>query len=101
MPGLPDTRIRHAAEITALRCPAHHKRMITAAWNLGPRDAAGDLRLRRWAHMLGSGGHFLTKSRPYSVTFATSSPAPSKSVTSPGRRSSSAIPSTAISHEFR
>jgi len=37
MPGLPDTRIRHAAEITALRCPAHHKRMITAAWNLGPR----------------------------------------------------------------
>ncbi|MEV8508113.1 replication initiator [Actinoplanes sp. NPDC051475] len=27
-------------------------------------------RLRRWAHMLGFGGHFLTKSRRYSVTFA-------------------------------
>jgi hypothetical protein len=26
-------------------------------------------RLRRWAHMLGFGGHFLTKSRTYSVTF--------------------------------
>lgn len=26
-------------------------------------------RLRRWAHMLGFGGHFLTKSRRYSITF--------------------------------
>jgi hypothetical protein len=28
-------------------------------------------RLRRWAHMLGYGGHFLTKARRYSVTFQT------------------------------
>ena len=69
VPGLPDTRIRHASEITALRCPAHHKRMLTAAWSLGAQDATGDPRLRRWAHMLGYGGHFLTKSRRYSVTF--------------------------------
>ncbi|HEY3008753.1 MAG TPA: replication initiator [Micromonosporaceae bacterium] len=27
-------------------------------------------RLRRWAHMLGFGGHFLTKGRRYSVTFS-------------------------------
>jgi hypothetical protein len=27
--------------------------------------------LRRWAHMLGFGGHFLTKARRYSVTFGT------------------------------
>jgi hypothetical protein len=27
-------------------------------------------RLRRWAHMLGFGGHFLTKARRYSITFA-------------------------------
>jgi hypothetical protein len=27
------------------------------------------VRLRRWAHMLGFGGHFLTKSRRYSITF--------------------------------
>ncbi|HWB38124.1 MAG TPA: replication initiator, partial [Rugosimonospora sp.] len=26
-------------------------------------------RLRRWAHMLGFGGHFLTKARRYSITF--------------------------------
>ncbi|MEV6494462.1 replication initiator, partial [Actinoplanes sp. NPDC051633] len=27
------------------------------------------LKLRRWAHMLGFGGHFLTKSRRFSITF--------------------------------
>jgi hypothetical protein len=69
VPGLPDARIRHASEIEALRCPAHYKRMVTTAWNLGARDATGDPRLRRWAHLLGHGGHFLTKSRRYSVTF--------------------------------
>ena len=42
--------------------------MMTAAWRLGsPRD--GHSRLCKWAHMLGYGGHFLTKSRRYSVTF--------------------------------
>jgi hypothetical protein len=69
VPGLPDTRIRHAAEIEALRCPAHHKRMVATAWELGARTSVGDPRLRLWAHMLGFGGHFLTKSRRYSVTF--------------------------------
>jgi hypothetical protein len=69
VPGLPVTRIRHACEITGLRCPAHYKRMITTAWELGARGAAGDPRFRRWAHQFGWGGHFLTKSRRYSVTF--------------------------------
>ena len=69
MPGLPDTRIRHASEILALRCPAHHKRMVATAWDLGARTSVGDPRLRLWAHMLGYGGHFLTKSRRYAVTF--------------------------------
>ena len=69
VPGLPDTRIRCAAEIEALRCPAHHKRMVATAWDLGARSSVGDPRLRLWAHMLGYGGHFLTKSRRYSVTF--------------------------------
>ena len=32
-------------------------------------DANPYPRLRRWAHMLGFGGHFLTKSRRYSITF--------------------------------
>jgi len=43
--------------------------MITTAWELGARQATGDPRFRQWAHMLGYGGHFLTKSRRYSVTF--------------------------------
>ncbi|MFY1652480.1 replication initiator [Solwaraspora sp. WMMB762] len=33
------------------------------------RPANPYARLRRWAHMLGFGGHFLTKARRYSVTF--------------------------------
>jgi hypothetical protein len=68
-PGVPDTRIRHASEIGGLRCSAHYRAMITTAWQLGSRQATGDPRFRAWAHMLGYGGHFLTKSRRYSVTF--------------------------------
>jgi hypothetical protein len=66
-PGVPDARIRHASEITGLRCSNHYRAMITAAWQLG--RTRHDPRLRAWAHMLGYGGHFLTKSRRYSVTF--------------------------------
>jgi hypothetical protein len=45
----------------------HPERLIHAAWTLGDHpDFAG---LRRWAHMLGFGGHFLTKARRYSITF--------------------------------
>ncbi|MEV6488550.1 replication initiator, partial [Actinoplanes sp. NPDC051633] len=45
----------------------HPERLVHAAWALGcTKQWAG---LRRWAHMLGFGGHFLTKSRRYSVTF--------------------------------
>jgi replication initiator protein RepSA len=43
--------------------------MITTAWQLDSRRQTGDARLRQWAHMLGYGGHFLTKSRRYSGTF--------------------------------
>jgi hypothetical protein len=46
----------------------HPERLVDACWTLGA--AGGPWRsLRRWAHMLGFGGHFLTKSRRYSVTF--------------------------------
>ena len=69
VPGLPDIRIKHASEIDALRCPSHHKRMVAMAWDLGARTSVGDPRLRHWAHTLGYGGHPLTKSRRYSVTF--------------------------------
>jgi hypothetical protein len=69
VPGLPDIRIKHASEVDALRCPVHHKRMVSMAWDLGARTSIGDPRLRHWAHTLGYGGHPLTKSRRYSVTF--------------------------------
>jgi hypothetical protein len=69
VPGLPAQRFHHQADIEHLRCPAHQKRMITTAWQLGGRHATGEPRFRQWAHMLGYGGHFLTKSRRYSVTF--------------------------------
>jgi hypothetical protein len=68
-PGVPDARIRYTSEIAELRCSAHYRAMITTAWQLGSRQATGDPRFRAWAHMLGYGGHFLTKSRRYSVTF--------------------------------
>jgi hypothetical protein len=70
VPGLPAHRLQHQSDIDPLRCPAHHKRMITIAWQLGSRYATGQARFRQWAHMLGYGGHFLTKSHRYSVTFA-------------------------------
>jgi hypothetical protein len=69
VPGLPDIRIKHASQIDALRCSAHHKRMVSTAWDLGARTSVGDPRLRLHAHTLGYGGHPLTKSRRYSVTF--------------------------------
>jgi hypothetical protein len=60
-PGLPSQRIRSDTDIGQLRCTAHYRAMITTAWQLG--------HIRAWAHMLGYGGHFLTKSRRYSFTF--------------------------------
>ena len=45
----------------------HTQRLIHACWMLGGHPDYGSL--QRWAHMLGFGGHFLTKARHYSVTF--------------------------------
>jgi hypothetical protein len=67
-PRLPDHRLRTVEDIETLSCSRHYQQMITAAWRLGRLEACGEP-LRRWAHMLGFGGHFLTKSRRYSVTF--------------------------------
>jgi hypothetical protein len=53
----------------------HIQRIINAAWLLGKANGLmyghdhGWESLRHWAHMLGFGGHFLTKARRYSVTF--------------------------------
>jgi hypothetical protein len=53
----------------------HAERLIHSCWTLGKADGLmfgkthGWDSLRHWAHMLGFGGHFLTKGRRYSVTF--------------------------------
>jgi len=49
--------------------PAHVAELVRAAWELGGRPELKGLRLRAWAHMLGFGGHWSTKSRRYSTTF--------------------------------
>jgi hypothetical protein len=48
--------------------PAHVAELVRACWELGGRPNLAGLRLRKWAHMLGFGGHFSTKSRRYSTT---------------------------------
>ena len=64
-----------AARITAdtithyAAAPTHQGRLIRACWKLGAETYPDFRALRRWAHMLGYRGHFLTKSRRYSVTF--------------------------------
>jgi Replication initiator protein, pSAM2 len=45
----------------------HPERLIDACWRIGQHP--GYVSLRRWAHMLGFGGHFLTKARRYSIRF--------------------------------
>jgi hypothetical protein len=45
----------------------HPERLIAACWRLGRHSDYTSL--RRWAHMLGFGGHFLTKARRYSIRF--------------------------------
>jgi hypothetical protein len=45
----------------------HPERLVDACWSIGAHP--GYISLRRWAHMLGFGGHFLTKARRYSICF--------------------------------
>ncbi len=64
-----DRPIRDVSHIEHLPIPAHHRRMMTTAWELGGHERYDGLHLRKWAHMLAFRGHFLTKSRRYSTTF--------------------------------
>jgi hypothetical protein len=54
--------------IDALDVTDHARRLIHACWTLGADPLYQSLGLRRWAHQLGYGGHFSTKSRRYSTT---------------------------------
>jgi hypothetical protein len=62
-------RISHAAELDALKVRPHVARLVRAAWELGGNRRPARLHLRKWAHQLGFGGHWSTKSRRYSTTF--------------------------------
>ncbi|MCC3765193.1 replication initiation protein [Glycomyces sp. TRM65418] len=64
----PDRKLRSIEDIDRLSVSAHHKAMMRTAWELGGLPAYEELHLRRWAHMLGFRGHFLTKSRAWSTT---------------------------------
>jgi hypothetical protein len=55
-------------ELEGLDVPAHVAELVRACWELGSRPGLAGLRLQKWAHMLGFGGHFSTKSRRYSTT---------------------------------
>ena len=66
--GALDRRLRGLEDLDIRGVTGHLRSLVETAWKLGER---ADLpRLRAWAHTLGFGGHWLTKSRRYSVTFA-------------------------------
>jgi hypothetical protein len=48
----------------------HVAALVGTCWRLGGRPEFAHLNLRRWAHMLAYPGHFTTKSRTYSTTYA-------------------------------
>jgi hypothetical protein len=62
-----DRRIGEA-ELEDLDLPAHVAEPVRACWELGGRPPLRGLRLRKWAHMLGFGGHFSAKSCRDSTT---------------------------------
>jgi hypothetical protein len=62
-----DRRIGEA-DLDDLDLPAHVAALVRACFELGARPSLAGLRLRKWAHMLGFGGHFSSKSRRYSTT---------------------------------
>lgn len=66
--GAVDGRIHRSVDLAMLPVRAHTRRMIATCWWLGGLPQFDGLRLRQWAHMLGYGGHFSTKSRQYSTT---------------------------------
>ena len=67
-PGPAPTAARHTRLAACPAAPTHRQAALTP--NAPKPDADNPYaRLRRWAHMLGFGGHFLTKARRYSITF--------------------------------
>ena len=63
-----DQPIGSLAQLERLALPDHTARLVRACWTLARQPATASLGLRRWAHMLGYGGHCLTKSRQFATT---------------------------------
>ncbi|MFI5759109.1 replication initiator [Streptomyces sp. NPDC051569] len=57
-----------ARPLPRLAVARHVRQMIRTCWELGKLPEFSELKLWKWAHMLGFRGHFSTKSRRYSVT---------------------------------
>jgi hypothetical protein len=64
-----DQPIGGVADLERRELPEHTRRLVRACWTLATQPPTAGLGLRRWAHMLGFGGHCTTKSRHYSTTF--------------------------------
>jgi len=64
--GALDRRLRGIEDLDIRGVTGHLRRLVETAWKLGENPDLS--RLRAWAHTLGFGGHWLTKSRRYSVT---------------------------------
>jgi hypothetical protein len=66
--GALDCRIISEEDL-ARSLSSHVRRMAEVAWSLGADERFAHVHLRRHAHSLGYGGHFLSKSRRYSTSF--------------------------------
>lgn len=68
--GALDAPIRSEEDLARRSLPPQLRRMAETAWALGGDPTFEPLRLRRHAHGLGYGGHFLSKSQGYSTNFS-------------------------------
>ena len=68
--GALDRRVRSRHDPALGRLSAHLRRLVETAWRLHARPGLEGLGLRRFAHALGFRGHWMTKSRRWSTTFA-------------------------------
>ena len=64
----PDRRITHASQIELTGRTSHVRALMWAAWRLGALPEFKRLNIRYWTHMLGYGGHPITKSWRFSTT---------------------------------
>jgi hypothetical protein len=69
--GTLDRRITPADQLAELPVRDHARRHIAECLRLAKLPGLDYLHLAAWAHMLGFGGHFSTKSRAYSTTLGT------------------------------